>query len=600
MLSPKLSFRAVVVCLSLAAAGGIDPAAAAAADDERLMQLLDRAYDARVALSPQTLTSLGSREAYDRLNDYTDEAARKELELGESQLKEMKSSFDVTALGKSARLSYRLFEFNVEQDRITYRWRMHRFPVSTMFSPTGSIPAFLINEHRVQSEADALAYVGRLRDVERVMREVAVSLETRAGMGIVAPRFTFEPVRQDARKVISGAPFDAGADSALFADFKKKLAALDVPAATKERLLAQARDALIGPFKRGYEHLLTTLSSIEPKAQGNDGAWSLPDGGAYYADAIRLYTTTDLSPEQIHRTGLDEVKRIQAEMEIVKQRVGFEGSLTDFFAFVKSSPRFHYPNTDEGRQAYLQDATHAIDQAMARAPTVFHRLPRAKVEVRAVEPWRQNTAPAAFYNRPPMDGSRPGLYYVNLADMRQVLEPQVEVYAYHEGVPGHHFQVAFAQEQTNLPKFRRRANYSVFQEGWGLYAEQLSKELGLYDDPYADFGRLSVELWRAIRLVTDSGLHYKHWSREQAIEYFRRNTLLSDRDIAMEVERYIVDPGQATSYKVGQMEILRLRARAQARLGAKFDLRDFHEVVLGNGALPLQLLGEQVDGYTAR
>jgi len=236
---------------------------------------------------------------------------------------------------------------------------------------------------------------------------------------------------------------------------------------------------------------------------------------------------------------------------------------------------------------------------MAAAPKLFHRLPKAALEVRAVEPWRESTAPVAFYNIPAPDGSRPGIYYVNLSDMRQVLKAQVEGISYHEGAPGHHFQIAFAQELEGLPKFRRFGGYTAYVEGWGLYAEQLGKELGFYQDPYSDFGRLSTELWRAVRLVVDTGLHAKRWTREQAIEYFRQNSMLSERDIVKEVERYIVWPGQATSYKIGQLEISRLRAEAEAALGDAFDVRDFHEVVLGNGALPLDVLREQVEAYIA-
>jgi uncharacterized protein (DUF885 family) len=236
---------------------------------------------------------------------------------------------------------------------------------------------------------------------------------------------------------------------------------------------------------------------------------------------------------------------------------------------------------------------------MAKAPTYFHALPKAPLEVKAVESWRQDTAPVAFYNSPAPDGSRPGIYYVNLADMTQVLKPQAEVIAYHEGAPGHHFQIARAQELKGVPKFRRFGNYGAYAEGWGLYAERLGKEMGFYEDPYSDFGRLSSELWRAARLVADSGLHAKHWTREQAIDYFKQNTLVSDRDIVKEVERFIVWPGQASSYKVGQLKILALRDKAKAALGNRFDIRDFHEVVLANGALPLDVLEEQVDAYIA-
>jgi uncharacterized protein (DUF885 family) len=567
--------------------------------DQRLLAFLDSAFDERLALSPEGLTAQGLKRDYGRLDDYTDAGAHKQQALAEAQLVRMKREFDERTLSDSSRLSYRLFEDAVEQGRSRLRWRSHYFPVTNTSSPTGGIPVFLINAHRVDSVSDAQAYVSRLREVPRVMGEISERMRAQAARGIVPPKFVFAPVEADARRVISGAPFDNGPDSVLWADFKKKVGALEAAADVKAGLLDEAREALSGPFKSGYETILATIAEVAGQARGNDGAWSLPDGAAFYADQLRFYTTTAMTPEEIHATGLAEVKRLHREMEVIQKQVGFQGSLQDFFAHVKSDARSHYPNTEEGKQSYLEDARRFIAQAMHEAPRLFHRLPKAALEVRAVEPWRQETAPVAFYNSPAPDGSRPGIYYVNLADMTQVLKPQIEGITYHEGAPGHHFQIAFAQELEGLPKFRRFGFYGAYIEGWGLYAEKLGRELGFYADPYSDFGRLSLELWRATRLVTDSGMHAQRWSREQAIEYFQRNTLLSDRDIVKEVERYLVWPGQATSYKVGELRIRALRAKAQEALGPAFDARDFHEVVLGNGALPLDVLAEQVEAYIA-
>ncbi|MET0405242.1 MAG: DUF885 domain-containing protein [Cystobacter sp.] len=568
-------------------------------EDPRLLAFLDEAYEERLAMSPQGLTSQGSKRDYDKLDDYTEAREHQALALLESQLERMKREFDPSTLSTTSRLSYRLFEKQAERMRQGRRWSAHHFPVTNSSSPTSNLPVFLINMHRVGSVEDARAYVSRLREVPRVMREVSERMKAQAARGILPPAFVFKPVESDARKVISGAPFDAGADSALWADFQKKVGALDAPADVKTQLLGEAREALRGPFRSGYEALLATLTELAPRARGNDGAWSLPDGAAYYAEQLRVYTTTELTAEEIHAVGLSEVERIHREMEAIQKQVGDTGSLRDFFARVKKEARFHYPNTEEGRQQYLEDARRFIAQAMSAAPRLFLRLPRAALEVRAVEPWRQETAPVAFYNLPSPDGSRPGIYYVNLADMNQVLKPQIEGITYHEGAPGHHFQIAIAQELEGLPKFRRFGVHGAYVEGWGLYAEKLGHELGFYQDPSSNFGRLSLELWRAVRLVTDSGMHARRWSREQAIEYFQRNTLLSDRDIVKEVERYLVWPGQATSYKVGELRILALRQKAREALGAAFDVRDFHEVVLGQGALPLDLLEEQVDAYIA-
>lgn len=578
------------------------PAVAAAdpaAEDARLLAFLDAAFDERVASSPETLTSLGSKTAYDRLDDYTDARAERQQALVEAQVARMKAEFDYKRLSPAGQLNYRLFDYNAQRSRESYRWRDYGFPMSTNGSPAGAFPVFLINQHRVDTVADAEAYVARLRDTERAMREINAEAKAQAGKGIVPPKFNFAPVRADAKRAIAGAPFAAGPDSPLLADFRKKVGALDAPAEVKARLIADASAALTGPFRRAIDDMLATLDEIEPRATGNSGAWSLPDGADYYASRLRAQTTTDLSADRIHQIGLDEVARIHREMEAVKAEVGFEGTLQSFFQHIKTGPQFKYPNTDEGRRIYLAEANAFIAQVMAVAPKWFSRLPKAPLEVRAVETWRQETASVAFYNRPSPDGSRPGIFYVNLADMNQVLKPQIEGIAYHEGAPGHHFQIALQQELQGVPKFRRFGGYGAYSEGWGLYAERLGREMGFYKDPYSLFGHLSLELWRAVRLVTDTGLHAKRWTRERAIRYFQDNSLLSERDIVKEVERYINNPGQATSYKIGQLKIVELRERAKRELGQRFDIRDFHAAVLENGPLPLDILEQQVEAYIA-
>ncbi|HEU0099246.1 MAG TPA: DUF885 domain-containing protein [Allosphingosinicella sp.] len=577
----------------------VAPAADPAAEDGRLLAFLDSAFDERNASSPETLTSLGSKTSYDRLDDYSDAQAQRDQALVQKQLADMKSRFDYARLSPAGQLNYRLFEYNAKRSAENFRWRDYGFAMSTNGSPAGAFPVFLINQHRVDSVTDAEAYIARLRDTERAMREIDAEARAQAEKGIVPPKFNFAPVRADARRAIAGAPFDGGADSPLLADFRKKVGALDAPAEVKARLIADASAALAGPFRRAVADMLATLDAIEPRATGNSGAWSLPDGAEYYASRLRAQTTTDLSADRIHQIGLDEVARIHREMEAIKAQVGFKGTLQQFFAHIKTGKQFKYPNTDEGRRVYLADANAFIAQVMAEAPKWFSRLPKAPLEVRAVETWRQETASVAFYNRPSPDGSRPGIFYVNLADMNQVLKPQIEGIAYHEGAPGHHFQIALQQELEGVPKFRRFGGYGAYSEGWGLYAERLGREMGFYKDPYSLFGHLSLELWRAVRLVTDTGLHSKRWTREQAIRYFQDNSLLSERDIVKEVERYINNPGQATSYKIGQLKILELRERAKRALGERFDIRDFHAAVLESGPLPLDILEQQVDAYIA-
>ena len=584
-----------------AAANPANPAAAkdTAAEDARLLRFLDAAFDASVALSPETQTGLGFKTNYDRLDDYTDAAAKRAQALQDTQLAALRRDFRLDRLGPDAQLSHRLFEAQVETDRRQFAFRDYAFPVSTNGSPAGSIPVFLINQHRIDSVADAQAYIARLRDSLRVMNEVAATMRAQAAKGIVPPKMVFVPARGDARQVITGAPFDGGADSSLLADFKTKVGKLSVPAEVKASLIADAVAALKGPFRKGFDVLFAALDAIEPLAKGNDGAWSLPGGDRYYQARLAYYTTTDMTADQIHQLGLDQVRSIHAEMTAVMARAGFAGSLQDLFKALRTDPKFKYPNSDAGRQLYLADARAAIAQTMAAAPRFFRRLPKAPLEVRAVETWRQETASVAFYDQPAPDGSRPGIFYVNLADMAQVQKTQVEGIAHHEGAPGHHFQIARAQELTGVPKFRRFGYYGAYTEGWGLYSERLAKEMGAYADPYSELGMLALQVWRACRLVLDTGMHAKRWSRDQAIAYFTQNAPLSPRDVVKEVDRYINNPGQATSYMVGQQRISALRRKAESALGARFDVRDFHEVVLAHGALPLDVLAEQVDAWIA-
>ena len=590
--------------LPLMPAHAAEPASAApvaqpGTQDAALLAFLDRAFDEGVALSPETQTRLGFKTGYDRLDDYTDAAALRGRAMVERQLKEMRARFSPDRLSESARVSYRLFEYAAERGRESFRYRKLRFPVSTNGSPAGAIPVLLINNHKVDNIADAQAYVARLRDVERVMGEVAATMREQAAAGVIPNKVNFAPARADARKVIAGAPFGDGPDSTLMADFRKKVAALDASEAIKAKLLDDARAALTGPFKRGYDRLIAALDEIEPKSKGNFGVWNLPDGEAYYADRLKASTTTGLTADQIHQLGLRQVASIRQEMEAIRREVGFTGTLEQFFDHIRTDPKFKYSNDEAGRETYLRDARAVIAAVMADAPRWFHVLPKAPLEVRAVEKWREATASTAFYNQPSADGSRPGIYYVNLVDMNQTQKVQVAGIAAHEGAPGHHFQIARQQELTGLPKFRRFGGYGAYMEGWGLYSERLANEMGVYKDPYSRFGMLSLQVWRAIRLVLDTGIHSRKWTRDQSIAYFKGNSSVSETDIAREVDRYFNWPGQATSYMVGQLRIAELRARAERELGPRFDIRDFHEAVLSQGALPLDLLDEQVARYIA-
>ncbi|MGB2177814.1 MAG: DUF885 domain-containing protein, partial [Hyphomonas sp.] len=466
------------------------------------------------------------------------------------------------------------------------------------------IPAFLINQHQITSKSDAEAYISRLNGVPAYMEQNLENARIALADGIQPPAFVYKYVLSDAQGVITGAPFDdSGEDSPLMGDFRKKVTGL-VDAGTisqeeADELLDQATDALTNSVGPAYEAAIAELGEQAKTASTDDGAWKLPDGDAYYASRLANYTTTDMTAEEIHNLGLAEVARIQDEMRGIMKQVGFEGTLKEFFDFTRTDPQFFKPNTPEGKAEYLDEATTWIDQMREDLPTVFNTFPKADMIVKAVEPFREKSAGKAFYSRPAPDGSRPGTYYANLYRMQDMPTYQMQALAFHEGIPGHHMQIAIAQELTGVPKFRKYGGFTAFVEGWGLYSEYLPKEMGYYSDPYDDFGRLAMEIWRAARLVVDTGIHDQHWTREQAIQYLMDNTPNPEGDCRKAIERYIVMPGQATAYKIGMNKIIALREKTKAELGDKFDIREFHDVVLKDGAVPLNILEENVDKWIA-
>ena len=369
-----------------------------------------------------------------------------------------------------------------------------------------------------------------------------------------------------------------------------------------DELLQEVQAALIKSVQPAYENLINFYSAdIVNTSEIAQGVHALPKGDAFYRYRLSSMTTTDMSSEEVHQLGLDEVRRIRNEMESLKRKSGFTGSLQEFFAFVrdnKDDPRFYYNNDDEGRLAYIRDASAAIENIKAELPNYFGLLPKADLQVKRVESFReQDGAPQHYYPGTP-DGSRPGIYYAHLSDMKAMPKNELEVIAYHEGLPGHHMQISIAQELKGIPTFRTQARFTAYTEGWALYSEALAKEMpNTFSTHYSDFGRLSSEIWRAIRLVVDTGLHYKGWSQQQAVDYFSDNSPIPATTVKAEVRRYLVLPAQATSYKVGMLDIQRLRKHAKTKLGEKFDIRAFHDIILGGGALPLRLLDRKVNAW---
>jgi uncharacterized protein (DUF885 family) len=581
----------------------------AAAATDRLTSWLDEVFQAELARSPQAQTHLGlidDLDAYGRWDDPSDDAVVARHARGQRYLGELRERFDPDALDEAGRTSYRFAEYQWELDDRLHRVRESAYVFSPMLDAVSGLTTFLINNHRVAERAHAEAYLSRLRGVAGVIDELVAEAERRAAAGVRLPLFAYPRLIASARSQIAGAPFDPGADpladaGPLLADFRDKVAALELPGADARALVADAEAALRDAYQPAIERYIASLRRMEADADTLAGAWKLPRGEEFYAVQLELFTTRDdLSAADIHATGLAEVDRIHGEMRGIMRDVGFDGTLQEFFAFLRTDDRFYYPDTPEGRQRYLDESTRMIEQVMEVAPRYFNRLPRASLEVRAVEPFREATATGAFYSRPSLDGSRPGYYYVNLSDMRDNPTYLMESLAYHEGAPGHHFQLALAQELEGLPMLQRLAYFSAYGEGWALYAERLGKDMGFFTDPYNDFGRLAYEIFRAVRLVVDTGLHDLRWTREEAIDYMLENTPFTEGDITPEVERYIVWPGQAVSYKIGMMTILELRERARAQLGDGFSWGGFHDAVLTAGTVPLPVLTERVEAWIER
>lgn len=570
-------------------------------EDERLTSFLDDVFEREVDDSPLLQGQLGRRTGrYGEWDNFSDAHEQDIVNRVRRDLEHLESRFDYDRLSDDLRLSYDVFKFNAQQRLSNFQFRYHDYVVTQHISRISGLPNVLQNFHQINGTEDANAYVSRLVKLEEVMSQVVSRLQTRADMGIIAPSLSFSYVIDDARAIISGSPMEPSPnDNPLFADFRTKLEKLPASNQIKASLLEQAAAALVGPVRRGYQSFITKLQELRAKTQRNDGAWSLPDGATYYDNRIKNFTTLDMTAEEVHQTGLDEVARIQNEMIAIKEQVAFKGSLQAFFKFVREDPENYYPDGEAGRQLFLAEARTQIDSIYQTVHRYFNRVPKADLEVRRVESWRENTGGIAFYSRASSDGSRPGIYYANLRDMRSVQKYVFTAITYHESVPGHHFQNAIAQELTDLPAFRKNGSYSAFGEGWALYAEQLAKEMGFYQDPLRNFGRLQNELWRAARLVIDTGLHVKKWTLEDGVRYFQDNTPLSDGDIKTEVERYLVVPGQALSYTIGLLKMLELRSKAQRELGGKFDIRTFHNSVLGSGALPLPILERVIDDYIA-
>jgi len=580
------------------------PVASADAVTAEFHAWLDEQYQQELDFSPMTKSRLGDKSAHGELDDVSLAAAQRELEWFRDSVATMQAQFDRDSLNTQGQLSWDLWEYRLELAELNEPYMGYGY-IFGRNGPQAGLPQNLISYHNVDNEQDMLDYISRLNQSGRYMGQYLERAQQAAERGIRAPYFDYDRAISEIGRVMSGAPFDNNGESDLWLDINSKLQALVdanvVPIERADELREQARAAILNTMAPAYEEIRNWLVADRANVPDEaEGAWALPNGAAYYQARLQTMTTLPLTAQEIHEIGLSEVARIQAEMDEIRRQVGFEGSLQEFFTFMRTDDQFYFPNTDQGRQDYIDLADEILATMEQRLPEFFGILPKAGLQVRRVEAFREIPGGAAHYARGTADGSRPGTFYAHLIDMRAAAVNRLENLAYHEGLPGHHMQISIQQELTDIPQFRTNTGYTAFSEGWGLYAEFLGKEMGGYNDPYAEMGRLSGEIWRAVRLVVDTGIHAMQWTEAEAVEYALQNSPRPELSVRSEIQRYFNNPAQATAYKIGMITIQDVRARAEAALGDDFDIRDFHDTVLGAGQLPMPVLEARIEDWVAQ
>jgi len=553
---------------------------------------------------PELLSSLGLVEQFGitshngKLGDESPAHQQKVFDRWKRDLAQL-HEYPLDRQTPSQRLSTRILDWFLTQEAEGERWQWHNYPVNQLQGVQNTLPTFLANTHRLLDQKDCEYYLMRLNAVPTKFDQLLESLRGREQRQILPPRFVVEEVLKEMSDFVA----KPAAENVLATSFKERAAKIEkLNESERANFQTQVEAAITNNVYPAYRKLIDCFNGVLPKTTTDDGVWKLPDGDAYYAWLLRESTTTTLQPEELHTLGLREVTRIEGEMRVLLDAHGFAGQpIGASMDSLSKDPRFLFSNDDKGRADALAEYKRLIDIATERCHQLFLMIPKAKCEVRRVDQFKEATAPGANYVPAAMDGTRPGIFFANLRDMTETPKWSMPTLAYHEGVPGHHWQLSTSQELKGVPQFRKVIPFTAFMEGWALYAEWLAKEAGWYDnDPFGDLGRLRDELFRAVRLVVDTGIHTKHWTREQAIAYMREKTGMAEKEVTSEIERYIVAPGQACAYKVGMLKIQELRTRAQKELGGKFDQREFHDAVLRNGALPLEILDGQVNEYIQR
>lgn len=562
----------------------------------------DKVFAEVLFSEPELLSSLGLVEQFGitshngKLGDESPAHSEQQAARWRKDLAQLRQ-YPLARQNPSQRLSTHVLDWFLQRQVEGERFQFHNYPVNQLFGVQNSFPSFMANTHRLLAARDCDYYLDRLRALPRKFDQTLEGLRLREGKGIIPPRFVVEEVLTEMRAFVA----QSVPQNILASSFKARVAKIDgLSEEKRQSYQTKVETAIKSEVYPAYQKLIAYFQALLPKTTTDDGVWKLPEGEAFYAYMLRESTTTTMSPNEVHALGLSEVTRIEEEMRALLDANGFAGRpIGESMAALTKDARFLYPNDDKGRTAALADYKKLIDDATERCSQLFLTTPKAKCEVRRVPEFKEATAPGAYYEGAALDGTRPGVFYANLRDLNEVPQWGMPTLAYHEGVPGHHWQISTAQELTGLPQFRKVIPFTAYAEGWALYAEWLARDAGWYENnPFGDLGRLQAELFRAVRLVVDTGIHAKRWPRAQAIAYMREKTGMGEKEVTAEIERYIVLPGQACAYKVGMLKIRELRARAEQELGAKFNLKEFHDTVLKNGALPLEILEEQVNAYT--
>lgn len=572
-------------------------------ETDRINDWFSVQFEELISLNPIFATSLGRKTNYDQIDDFSEEGQVAALLWLQKSVTDLRASFNYDALSEDAKVSYDLWVYQYEKEKALEPYRKHGYLFTHRSGPNISLPNFMINYHSVQTKQDMQDYIARLGGISRAIDETLVRAKSQAASGIRPPYFAYSGAITQSRNLVSGYPFEETADeSALYGDANKKITELvaqsEITEEEGQELLLEVKAALVTQLLPTYQALITWLDhdadNVSNKAQG---VGTLVDGKNYYNARLKNQTTVDLTADEIHDLGLREVARLRAEIEALMATIGFDGDLQAFFEFVRTDAQFYYPDTDAGRQGYLDDSTTYLEHINAKLPEYFGLLPKADLVVKRVESYRERDGGAQHYTSGKPDGSKPGIYYAHLSDMTSMSKSTMEAVAYHEGNPGHHMQISIAQELEDVPEFRKYTFSTSYSEGWGLYSELLAKEMGAYQDPYSEYGRLTTEIWRAIRLVVDTGIHARGWSEEDAIRYFQENSPIPLGSVESEVRRYFTIPGQATAYKIGALKILELRQKAMSALGEDFDIKTFHDKVLGAGSVPLPILERIIDRW---